>query len=97
MTCRDCLGFNSCIFHWTNGEAETCRHFKNKSDFIQIKHGYNATKMHPVDEFICSVCGFTCTDYIEIKYDVDGEYSYGSECEFDYCPRCGTKMDEEVE
>ena len=95
MTCKDCLGFDSCIFHWGNDEYETCRHFKDKNEFIQIKHGYNATKMHPVDEFVCSVCGFTCTDYTETKYDEDGEYSYSCECEFDYCPRCGAKMEKE--
>ena len=28
------------------------------ADVKEIQHGYNATNINPVDEFICSVCGF---------------------------------------
>ncbi len=63
----------------------------------EVKHGHNATSMHPVDEFLCSVCGFCCADYTETKYDDDGDYTYSCECEFDYCPKCGAKMDGGVE
>lgn len=62
-------------------------------DVAEVKHGYNKTSMHPVDEFWCSECGFCCADYTETKYDEDGDYTYSCECEFDYCPRCGAKMD----
>ncbi len=64
-------------------------------DFVEVKHGHNKTSMHPVDEFWCSECGFCCADYTETKYDEDGDYTYSCECEFDYCPRCGAKMDKE--
>ena len=63
------------------------------ADVVEVKHGYNKTSMHPVDEFWCSECGFCCADYTETKYDEDGDYTYSCECEFDYCPRCGAKMD----
>lgn len=63
------------------------------ADVAEVKHGYNKTSMHPVDEFWCSECGFCCADYTETKYDADGDYTYSCECEFDYCPRCGAKMD----
>lgn len=57
-----------------------------------MKHGYNKTSMHPVDEFICSVCGFNCTDYTEVITEEDGDCWF-KECEFKYCPHCGAKMD----
>lgn len=65
------------------------------ADVVEVVHGHNATSMHPVDEFLCSVCGFCCADYTETKYDEDGDYAYSCECEFDYCPRCGARMDGE--
>ena len=58
-----------------------------------IPLGRNLTENHPVDEFVCSECGFICEDYTEKVYDIDGEYSYNCECEFDYCPKCGSKID----
>ena len=63
------------------------------ADVVEVKHGYNATKLHPVDEFICSECGFTCDGYTEAIYDEEGDYTYYCECEFNYCPKCGAKMD----
>ena len=58
------------------------------------QHGYNATNMNPVDEFICSVCGFGCVDYTEIVIDNDNDDDISDrECEFNYCPHCGAKMD----
>lgn len=65
------------------------------ADVVEVVHGHNKTSMHPVDEFLCSVCGFCCADYTETKYDEDGDYEYSCECEFDYCPKCGAKMDGE--
>jgi hypothetical protein len=63
------------------------------ADVVEVVHGHNKTSMHPVDEFWCSVCGFCCADYTETKYDEDGDYTYSCECEFEYCPKCGAKMD----
>lgn len=63
------------------------------ADVAEVRRGYNKTSMHPVDEFWCSECGFCCADYTETKYDADGDYTYSCECEFDYCPRCGARMD----
>ena len=65
------------------------------ADVVEVVHGHNKTSMHPVDEFLCSVCGFCCADYTETKYDENGDYEYSCECEFDYCPNCGAKMDGE--
>lgn len=62
------------------------------ADVVEVKHGYNATYINPVDEFVCSVCSFKCTDYTEIVTEENDDIWY-RECEFDYCPRCGAKMD----
>lgn len=63
------------------------------ADVVEVVHGKNITAMHPVDEFLCSECGFCCSDYTQTKYDEDGDYTYSCECEFDYCPNCGAKME----
>lgn len=75
---------------------EDCIDNAPTADVAEVRHGHNATSMHPVDEFVCSVCGFICNDYTEAVYDEDGDYTYYRECEFKYCPNCGAKMDGEV-
>ena len=66
---------------------------QSASDVAEVVHGKNITAMHPVDEFLCSVCGFCCSDYTQTRYDENGDYEYSCECEFSYCPNCGAKMD----
>lgn len=61
-------------------EQKTCKNFSEK---------------HPVDEFICSECGFHYEDFSETKYDEDGEYSYKVEFVTKYCPNCGAKVEDE--
>lgn len=101
-TCKDCVHYECCstfeslairIILCGENADKRCGIFKNRADFAEVKHGYNATDMHPVDEFVCSVCGFICQDYTEMVYDEDGEYTYYRECEFKYCPNCGAIMD----
>ena len=58
-----------------------------------VKHGRNETKQHPVDEFICSICGYVCHETHKYVYDEEGEYWSLYEFEFKYCPNCGAKMD----
>lgn len=62
-------------------------------DVAEVRHGKNTTQINPVDEFICSECGFRCGDYSEIIYEEEGDYEYSCECVFNYCPHCGAKMD----
>lgn len=59
------------------------------ADVALVKHGRNETQMNPVDEFICSECGFTVQDFE--GYDNEEEVYY----EFNphYCPNCGAIMD----
>lgn len=35
------------------------------ADVVEVGHCRNVTEMHPVDEFICSKCGFMCEDCTE--------------------------------
>ena len=94
-TCKDCIHEKVCknAYLFKVMPPNVCGYFKNKADYAEVKHGYNKTSMHPVDEFLCSECGFCCADYTETKYDEDGDYTYSCECEFEYCPNCGAKMD----
>lgn len=64
-------------------------------DVQKVKHGKNLTKAHPVDEFICSECGYMTEDCTEKKYSQDGDYCYLCEYEYKFCPNCGAKMDKE--
>lgn len=62
------------------GKMKTC---KNESD------------NNPVDEFICSECGFMTEDFSEKRIDEDdGDVTY-HEFEFRYCPNSGAKVVEE--
>ena len=61
------------------------------ADVQEVRHGENITSMHPTDEFICSECGIVLQDVSEyiVEDDVYREFY------FDYCPKCGAKMDKE--
>lgn len=61
----------------------------------------NLTKENPVDEFICSECGFMTNDFSRLEIDEDFEegiyYEERNHHEFEikYCPNCGAKVVEE--
>lgn len=50
-----------------------------------IKYGINKTNRNPLDEFICSECGFTCHNLMSY----DNEKSDYYEVEPNFCPNCG--------
>lgn len=53
----------------------------------KMKTCKNESNNNPVDEFICSECGFMTEDFSEKRVDMDdGEVTY-HEFEFRYCPR----------
>lgn len=99
-TCKDCLHYEPCysggVSVWNNiqqTEEDHCRHFKDRSQYAEVKHGENITKQHPVDEFICSECGLIMRDLTEVRIDEENEDECYYEFEFKYCPNCGAKMD----
>lgn len=63
-------------------------------DVREAKHGRNITKMNPVDEFVCSECGFIMQDFTEVRIDEDTHDTTYHECYIKYCPHCGAKMQE---
>ena len=63
-------------------ELEKTRHFTCK----------NETEINPVDEFICSNCGFITEDFSKLKIDEDNGERWLSEFEIKYCPNCGAKV-----
>lgn len=63
------------------------------ADVAPVRHGRNITEMNPVDEFVCSECGFMLCDFTEIRIDEDTHYNSYHECYIKYCPNCGAKMD----
>lgn len=60
------------------------------ADVAPVKHGKNETRMNPVDEFICSECGFTSREMS--GYDAAEDVYY--EFEPNFCPNCGADMRE---
>lgn len=58
------------------------------ADVAPVKHGKNETRMNPVDEFICSECGFTSREMS--RYDAEEDAYY--EFEPNFCPNCGADM-----
>lgn len=55
----------------------------------------NLTKENPVDEFICSECGFMTEDFSEKRVDEGYRDMTYHEFEIKYCPNCGAKVVEE--
>ena len=83
MTCKDCDRQIVCRYYtqWANVEqieTDRCQYFKNKADFVEVRHGYwidDSIPMHTSSYFKCSVC--------------EGH----DDQEYDYCHHCGAKMD----
>lgn len=91
MTCKDCVHGVLCtnigkMFTEIDNVsvAKACRHFKNKADYTEVKHGeWVRQKGQP--EAICSECGR------EVVYRIiNNKWGFES-----YCPCCGAKMDRE--
>ena len=61
----------------------------------EVKTCKNISKMHPVDEFTCSECGFSLADFVEQRVDEEENDTTYHEYEIKYCPNCGAKVVEE--
>ena len=100
MTCKDCVHYEVCnrvekqiVFTGSSFEKvinsliKCCRHFKNKADFVEVKHGY----WRDTEYGTCSVCNRSISEI----YDADSSMAYGVLDELTACPYCGADMREE--
>jgi hypothetical protein len=90
-TCKDCIHYNVCKedLSFNNLDIdkgifyENCSDFKNKADFVEVKHGEwkptNIPAYFGGVIYECSLCGAKDGDHTKIL----GKY----------CWRCGAKMD----
>lgn len=87
FTCKDCVHYNVCGLYYHIDEetfmtTEECSHFKNKADFVEVKHGRWETRSFIV--FDSEKVGYRCS---ECKTTWDTETNY--------CPYCGADMRKE--
>ncbi len=79
--CKDCVYYEVCpLGLMIKGKTGTCLKFKNKADYVEVKHGeWKERKIIIMDNEItavrCTACNLT------------------SNSESLYCPNCGAKMD----
>ena len=94
MTCKECLHYQVCAENGiyftdqyikgitiTNDVRSLCHYFKNRTDYVKVKHGHWEKGGVWGDTgsvaYRCTACG-------ETTYD--GDY-------FIYCPKCGARME----
>jgi hypothetical protein len=92
MTCQDCIHFDVCdypITELTHMTVAECQHFKNKADYVEVKHGewiyHECVSSYDgaISGYSCSLCNaFVNEDLFE-----SDEFYKG------FCGRCGAKMD----
>ena len=89
-SCFDCIHEEICdmpIITDGRKNASNCNKFKNKADFVEVKHGHWIAKASThiskrgrlihYDRYKCSVCG-----------------KWNGRHNTEFCPKCGAKMDE---
>lgn len=66
------------------------------ADVVPVVHAENVANAHPSEEFKCSKCGTYLVDYIELRKadGVDDFYIYEF-TDWNFCPKCGARMDGE--
>jgi hypothetical protein len=89
-SCKKCSGYGKGSLCMVTHIADYL--LANKVGLIPI--GRNITENHPVDEFVCSECGFICEDWSEVVWDEDANDRNNREFEFNYCPNCGSKIED---
>ena len=105
MTCKDCVHYEKCKplrldFANSVNPNHTCQHFKNKADFVEVKHGEWEIKSEihqmfdDVDEEIYVECPFCKrTFYVPFEFEDEKILEFARKS-YPYC-HCGAKMDGE--
>lgn len=93
--CKDCLHINVCKDYasYDKDSIISCDNFKNKADYIEIKHGRWLKTKEPlgwqdVDCIECSTCHESWVLDEALEFEVCSVY-------WNFCPKCGAKMDGE--
>ena len=92
MTCEQCLCGLVCspstLHNMYENKAENCPYFKNKADFIEVKHG------RWIDDIqtITTVAGVDYNGLVGYKCSICGRREGSKE---PYC-NCGAKMDSQL-
>lgn len=92
MTCNDCLHWEACrgLLEAMNPDyigknfiiRSTCKRFKNKSDYAEVKYGYweIVKGSNGKEKMVCTNC----------------RHQQDLHSTFTYCPNCGTLIDGRV-
>lgn len=79
-TCNDCLHYKICPYDSKTHERENCKYFKDKTNFVELRHGEWQQNPYCKRIYFCSECG---------RHIEDG--SNNPLEHFPYC-HCGAKM-----
>lgn len=90
-TCKDCIHYDLCLEigdeaakELPEGAEKECKCFKNKDDFVEVKHGI-WTLARSGRKVVCSCC--------ETPAPFKKKETYHALWSSEYCPHCGAKMD----
>lgn len=95
-TCKDCIGYEYCNPQPKNPRKveKWCDRFKNKADFVEVKHGYwkrNERNIPKMKEFHDKGIALSMSEK-SIFYTCSCCNFWGSLSQI-YCSECGAKMD----
>ena len=82
VACKDCSHYPVCEDKLFGSNHKNCRHFQNKADVVEVRHG---VWLPPSTVAFTQVCS-CCEDYVFLD-------KFGQAQEYKYCPNCGAKMD----
>ena len=87
--CGDCMFFDECIPR-AKCIYDTAHDLIENDDSMPVVHGHwrsiDADERDYAIEFECSVC----------QRDIELSY-YDTDCDYDFCPHCGARMDDRGE
>lgn len=83
MTCKDCIHYAICIFHYEGNENEKCCNFKPKSSFVELPCEVGQTVWfvcfgkiyeHKIKRFEITEFGmYACSSSLEFNFDHFGK------------------------
>jgi rubrerythrin len=98
-TCYDCIHCEACSDAGDAGysslkeDVTKCKHFKNKADYAEVKHGYwkdRYNNKYYNHLYECSVCG---REALYKPYSDELGHTKIRQELTPVCPHCGAKMD----